>query len=167
MARPQHISDDTIIEALAAEGRRPRPIWLTVRYRPVHRGQTPRRPRRAGAVRRHPGGRVNGVRVADRWSAAAAADTAEPASRHRRRPRRDGAREPSPRSLRVGRLGRGALGTRCATTWRPGLTRTSGRRGGQGARPVPGGGVQRPGVDGGARRGGLVSDTPRRYRIAT
>ena len=47
MARPQHISDDTIIEALAAAGEvTAAELADAPRHRPVHRGQAPGRPRR-------------------------------------------------------------------------------------------------------------------------
>lgn len=72
MARPQHISDDTIITALAAAGE----VTATDLAGRLGIGQSTAAKRLAalegtGSVRRQPGGRVNGVRVADRWSAIA------------------------------------------------------------------------------------------------
>ena len=69
MARPQRISDDTITGALAAAGEA---TAAEVAER-VGMGQSTAAKRLAvlegaGAVRRQPGGRVNGTRVPDRWS---------------------------------------------------------------------------------------------------
>lgn len=71
MARPQHISDDTLIEALSAA----REVTADDLARRLGMGQSTAAKRLAaleadGSARRQPGGRVNGVRVADRWSAA-------------------------------------------------------------------------------------------------
>jgi len=107
MARPQHISDDTITTALAAAKEATAAEVADV----LGMGQSTAAKRLAalegaGAVRRHPGGRLNGTRVADRWSVsaepgggenAATADTAAP--------------EPAEPSAAGERLGRGALGT--------------------------------------------------------
>jgi len=71
MARPQHISDDTIIEALANEGE----VTAADLADRLGTGQSTAAKRLAtlegtGSVLRQPGGRVNGVRVADHWSVA-------------------------------------------------------------------------------------------------
>jgi DNA-binding MarR family transcriptional regulator len=71
MARPQHISDDTIIEALATEGE----VTAADLADRLGIGQSTAAKRLAtlegtGSVLRQPGGRVNGVRVADHWSVA-------------------------------------------------------------------------------------------------
>ena len=71
MARPQHISDDTIIEALANEGE----VTAADLADRLGIGQSTAAKRLAtlegtGSVLRQPGGRVNGVRVADHWSVA-------------------------------------------------------------------------------------------------
>lgn len=71
MARPQHISDDTIIEALANEGE----VTAADLADGLGIGQSTAAKRLAtlegtGSVLRQPGGRVNGVRVADHWSVA-------------------------------------------------------------------------------------------------
>jgi predicted transcriptional regulator len=79
MARPQHISDDTIITGLAAAGE----VTTTDLADRLGIGQSTAAKRLAalegtGSVLRQPGGRVNGIRVADRWSAIAGpADQAE------------------------------------------------------------------------------------------
>jgi DNA-binding MarR family transcriptional regulator len=123
MARPQHISDATITEALAAAGEA---TAAEVAER-LGMGQSTAAKRLAalegaGEVRRHPGGRVNGTRVADHWSVAAAlaavpTPTAEP---HSTDTTDDGteatpaeATAPDPTSPGTGseRLGRGALGS--------------------------------------------------------
>ena len=81
MARPTQITDDTIVTALAAGGE----VTASELAGRLGMGQSTAAKRLAslevsGAVRRSPGGRVDGVRVADRWSSAApAAGTAEPA----------------------------------------------------------------------------------------
>ena len=72
MARPTQITDDTIVTALAA-GEEVTAAELADR---LGMGQSTAAKRLAalearGAVRRTPGGRVDGVRVADRWSSAA------------------------------------------------------------------------------------------------
>ena len=80
MARPTQITDDTIVTALAAGGE----VTAAELAGRLGMGQSTAAKRLAalehiGAVRRSPGGRVDGVRVADRWSSAApAAGTAEP-----------------------------------------------------------------------------------------
>jgi len=71
MARPQHISDDTIIEALANEGE----VTAADLADRLGIGQSTAAKRLAtlegtGSVLRQPGGRVNGVRVADHWTVA-------------------------------------------------------------------------------------------------
>ena len=71
MARPQHISDDTIIDALATEGE----VTAADLADRLGIGQSTAAKRlaaleRTGSVLRQPGGRVNGVRVADHWSVA-------------------------------------------------------------------------------------------------
>ena len=71
MARPQHISDDTIIEALATDGE----VTAADLADRLGIGQSTAAKRLAalegtGSVLRQPGGRVNGVRVADHWSVA-------------------------------------------------------------------------------------------------
>ena len=117
----------------------------------------------AGAVRRHPGGRVNGTRVADRWSVpavpvggdnAATAETAAP--------------EPAEPSAAGERLGRGALGTlvRDYLAARPDED-LGPDPGGQGAGRSQGAvsnALSRLEAAGEAR---LVSVTPRRYRIVS
>jgi predicted ArsR family transcriptional regulator len=80
MARPTQITDDTIVTALAAGGE----VTAAELADRLGMGQSTAAKRLAaleasGAVRRTPGGRVDGVRVADRWSSAApTAGTAEP-----------------------------------------------------------------------------------------
>ena len=80
MARPTQITDDTIVAALAAGGE----VTAAELADRLGMGQSTAAKRLAaleatGAVRRTPGGRVNGVRVADRWSSAApATGTAAP-----------------------------------------------------------------------------------------
>jgi DNA-binding MarR family transcriptional regulator len=83
MARPQHISDDTIVKALAAAGE----VTAAALADRLGIGQSTAAKRLAalegtGSVRRQPGGRVNGVRAADRWSvpAAPSVDAAAPNS---------------------------------------------------------------------------------------
>ena len=163
MARPLQITDDTIVKALAAGGE----VTAGELADRLGMGQSTAAKRlaaleAAGAVRRTPGGRVNGVRAADRWSSvAAAADTAEPAVPDTDVSATDGtapveavrAEPAGPGGS--GRLGRGALGTlvRDYLAARPGEA-FGPSSGGQGPRPVPGGGVQLVGVDGGARRSG-------------
>ncbi|MGH8917188.1 MAG: winged helix-turn-helix transcriptional regulator [Actinomycetes bacterium] len=71
MARPQHISDDSIIEALATDGE----VTAADLADRLGIGQSTAAKRLAaleasGSVLRQPGGRVNGVRVADHWSVA-------------------------------------------------------------------------------------------------
>ena len=80
MARPLQITDDTIVKALAAGGE----VTAAELADRLGMGQSTAAKRlatleAAGAVRRTQGGRINGVRAADRWSSvAAAADSAEP-----------------------------------------------------------------------------------------
>ena len=71
MARPQHISDDTIIEALANEGE----VTAADLADRLGIGQSTAAKRLAalegtGSVLRQPGGRVKGIQVADHWSVA-------------------------------------------------------------------------------------------------
>ena len=122
MARPQHISDDTIIEALATDGE----VTAADLADRLGIGQSTAAKRLAalegtGSVLRQPGGRVNGVRVADHWSVATVgARRTTPATRPR-------PMQPTPLPLSPGASGwSGEHSARwCATTWRPGLTRTS------------------------------------------
>jgi len=117
MARPLQITDDTIVKALGAGGE----VTAAELADRLGMGQSTAAKRlatleTAGAVRRTPGGRINGVRAADHWSSAAT-DTAEPAV-----PDTDvsatGGTAPV-EAVRAepagpggsGRLGRGALGT--------------------------------------------------------
>ena len=116
MARPTQITDDTITEALGAGGE----VTAAELADRLGMGQSTAAKRLAaleadGAVRRTPGGRVKGVRVADRWSSATSmADTPEPSL-----PDADTAstaegtapEEATSESGGSGRLGRGALGT--------------------------------------------------------
>ena len=107
MARPQHISDDTITTALAAAGEATAAEVASV----LGMGQSTAAKRLAalegaGAVRRHPGGRLNGTRVADRWSV-----SAEPGGGENAATTETAAPEPSEPSAAGERLGRGALGT--------------------------------------------------------
>lgn len=96
MARPTQITDDTIIEAFT-DGEEVTAAELADR---LSMGQSTAAKRLAalestGTVRRTPGGRVNGVRVADRWSSVARGRhhrACDPRRRHRRLGhRRDGA----------------------------------------------------------------------------
>ena len=184
MARPTQITDDTIVTALDA-GAEVTAAELADR---LGMGQSTAAKRLAalearGAVRRTPGGRANGVRVADRWSSAApAAGTAEPAVPD------DGAEvagtdvpdtggtapvataqgEPAAAPGGSGRLGRGALGAlvRDYLAARPGeafgpaavgkaLGRSQGAVSNSLASMAARGEVE------------LVGERPRRYRIAS
>ena len=107
MARPQHISDDTITKALAAAGKATAAEVADV----LGMGQSTAAKRLAalegaGAVRRHPGGRVNGTRAPDRWSVPAVPAGGENAATAEK-----AAPEPAEPSAAGERLGRGALGT--------------------------------------------------------
>lgn len=77
MARPQRITDDTILDALAGLGEATSEELAAQ----LGIGQSTAAKRlaaleSAGLTRRQPGGRVNGVRAADRWAAIAAAGDA-------------------------------------------------------------------------------------------
>lgn len=77
MARPQRITDDTILDALASLGEATSEELAAQ----MGIGQSTAAKRlaaleSAGLTRRQPGGRVNGVRAADRWAATAAAGDA-------------------------------------------------------------------------------------------
>ena len=177
MAGPTQITDDTIIEALGAGGE----VTAAELADRLGMGQSTAAKRLAaleagGAVRRTPGGRVNGVRVADHWSSAAAADTAEPSVANTETdlsatdgltPPETVRAEPAPASG-AGRLGRGALGTlvRDYLAARPGeafgpsavgkaLGRSQGAVSNSLASMAARGEVE------------LVGDKPRRYRIAS
>ena len=176
MARPLQITDDTIVKALAAGGE----VTAAELADRLGMGQSTAAKRLAtleasGAVRRTPGGRVNGVRVADRWSSVApAADSAEPVVPDTDVSATDGtapveavrAEPAGPGGS--GRLGRGALGTlvRDYLAARPGeefgpsavgkaLGRSQGAVSNSLASMAARGEVE------------LVGDKPRRYRIAS
>ena len=183
MARPTQITDDTIVTALAAGGA----VTAAERADRLGMGQSTAAKRLAaleasGAVRRTPGGRVDGVRVADRWSSAApAAGTAEPDVPEAGADVPDNGvsdtggtalvetaqGEPAAAPGGSGRLGRGALGTlvRGYLAARPGeafgpaavgkaLGRSQGAVSNSLASMAARGEVE------------LVGDKPRRYRIA-
>ncbi len=183
MARPTQITDDTIVTALDA-GAEVTAAELADR---LGMGQSTAAKRLAalearGAVRRTPGGRANGVRVADRWSSAApATGTAEPAVPEPGADAQDtdvpdtggtapvatAQGEPAAAPGGSGRLGRGALGTlvRDYLAARPGeafgpaavgkaLGRSQGAVSNSLASMAARGEVE------------LVADKPRRYRIA-
>jgi DNA-binding transcriptional ArsR family regulator len=171
MARPQQISTETITQALAATPE----VTAADLAEALGIGQSTAAKRlaaleAAGSVRRSPGGRVAGVRVADRWSVASAPDTApsgadelgteaiEPES---------AAHEPIVANGGSGRLARGELGTlvREYLAARPGedfgpsavgkaLGRSQGAVSNSLATMAARGEVE------------LVGDKPRRYRIA-
>ena len=173
MARPLQITDDTIVKALSAGGE----VTAGDLADRLGMGQSTAAKRlaaleAAGGVRRTPGGRVNGVRAADRWSSvAAAADTADPAVPDTDVLATDGtapveAEQAEPGGS--GRLGRGALGTlvRDYLAARPGeafgpsavgkaLGRSQGAVSNSLASMAARGEVE------------LVGDKPRRYRIAS
>ena len=173
MARPLQITDDTIVKSLATG-------WEVTAGDLADRlgmGQSTAAKRLAtleasGAVRRTPGGRINGVRVADRWSSVApAADSAEPAVPDTDVSATDGTApvEAEPAGPGgSGRLGRGALGTlvRDYLAARPGeefgpaavgkaLGRSQGAVSNSLASMAARGEVE------------LVGDKPRRYRIGS
>ena len=183
MARPTQITDDAIVTALAAGGE----VTAAELADRLGMGQSTAAKRLAaleasGAARRTPGGRVDGVRVADRWSSAApAAGTAEPAvpepsadapdtgvpDTGGTTPVETARREPEAAPGGSGRLGRGALGTlvRDYLAARPGeafgpaavgkaLGRSQGAVSNSLASMAARGEVE------------LVGDKPRRYRIA-
>lgn len=77
MARPQRITDDTILDALAGLGEATSEELAAQ----MGIGQSTAAKRlavleSAGLTRRQPGGRVNGMRTADRWAATAAVGNA-------------------------------------------------------------------------------------------
>ena len=180
MARPQHISDDTIIETLANEGE----VTAADLADRLGIGQSTAAKRLAalegtGSVLRQPGGRVNGVRVADHWSVATVpsdnlADPRAPAEatvgvdNHASDATQTDATKPAAPQSGGERLGRGALGTlvRDYLAARPDedlgpsqVGKALGRS--QGAVSNA---LARLEAAGEAR---LVSVTPRRYRIVT
>jgi len=166
MARPTQITDDTIVEALAAGGE----VTAADLSDRLGMGQSTAAKRLAaleasGAVRRSPGGRVNGVRAADRWSSVTTAPATADAEPHADAGVRD-AEEAAPVES-TGRLGRGALGTlvRDYLAARPGeafgptavgkaLGRSQGAVSNSLAAMAARGEVE------------MVGDKPRRYRIA-
>ena len=180
MARPQHISDDTIIEALATEGE----VTAADLADRLGIGQSTAAKRLAtlegtGSVLRQPGGRVNGVRVADHWSVVTVPsnELADPGvlseatvgsdNNASNDTKTDVAKPATPKSGGE-RLGRGALGAlvREYLAARPNedlgpsqVGKALGRS--QGAVSNA---LARLEAAGEAR---LVSDTPRRYRIVT
>ena len=143
MARPTQITDETIVAALASGGE----VTAAELAGRLGMGQSTAAKRLAaleasGAVRRSPGGRVDGVRVADRWSSAAPRPTLPSLRFSRPAPtsraptsRRPAGRVPwrrrraSPRRRPEDRAGwaGGRSGPWCVTTWRPGPARRSGR----------------------------------------
>jgi DNA-binding MarR family transcriptional regulator len=160
MARPQQISTETITQALAAHPE----VTAADLADALAIGQSTAAKHlvaleAAGSVRRTPGGRVAGIRVADRWSVMApAADDAED----------DGADHTAPDGpvRSTDRLSRGELGTlvRAYLAARPGedlgptqIGKALGRS--QGAVSNA---LARLEVAGDAQ---LVSASPRRYRI--
>ena len=184
MARPTQITDETIVAALASAGE----VTAAELAGRLGMGQSTAAKRLAaleasGAVRRSPGGRVDGVRVADRWSSAApATNAAEPAvleagadvpgtdvpSTGGTAPVDTAQGEPAAAPGGSGRLGRGALGTlvRDYLAARPGeafgpaavgkaLGRSQGAVSNSLASMAARGEVE------------LVADKPRRYRIAS
>ena len=174
MARPTQITDDTIVTALAAGGE----VTAAELADRLGMGQSTAAKRLAaleasGAVRRTPGGRVDGVRVADRWSSAAPAtgtaapDTDVPDTGGTTRVE-TAQGEPAAAPGGSGRLGRGALGTlvRDYLAARPGeafgpaavgkaLGRSQGAVSNSLASMAARGEVE------------LVGEKPRRYRIAS
>jgi len=165
MARPQHISDDTIIEALATEGE----VTAADLADRLGIGQSTAAKRLAalegtGSVLRQPGGRVNGVRVADHWSVATVGADNDASNATET----DAAAKPAAPKSGGERLGRGALGAlvRDYLAARPDedlgpsqVGKALGRS--QGAVSNA---LARLETAGEAR---LVSVTPRRYRIVT
>ena len=171
MARPQHISDDTIIEALATEGE----VTAADLADRLGIGQSTAAKRLAalegtGSVLRQPGGRVNGVRVADHWSVATMPVPTTDARQRRATADADRRRHATAMQLPEAgeRLERGALGAlvRDYLAARPDedlgpsqVGKALGRS--QGAVSNA---LARLETAGEAR---LVSVTPRRYRIVT
>jgi DNA-binding transcriptional ArsR family regulator len=174
MARPTQITDDTVVTALGAGGE----VTAAELADRLGMGQSTAAKRLAaleadGAVRRTPGGRVNGVRVADRWSSATSvADTPETSV-----PDADTAvstaestapEEVASGSGGSGRLGRGKLGTlvRDYLAARPGeafgptaVGKALGRSQGAVSNSLASMAAKGEVV--------LVGDKPRRYRIAS
>lgn len=184
MARPTQITDETLVTALAAGGE----VTAAELAGRLGMGQSTAAKRLAaleasGAVRRSPGGRVDGVRVTDRWSSAApAAGTVEPAvpddgaevagtdvsATGGTAPVATGQANPAAVPGGSGRLGRGALGAlvRDYLAARPGeafgpaavgkaLGRSQGAVSNSLASMAARGEVE------------LVAERPRRYRIAS
>lgn len=181
MARPTQITDDTIVTALAAGGE----VTAAELADRLGMGQSTAAKRLAaleasGAVRRTPGGRVDGVRAADRWSTGTAAPDVPDAAADADAPDTDvpatggtvpvetAQGEPAAAPGGSGRLGRGALGTlvRDYLAARPGeafgpaavgkaLGRSQGAVSNSLASMAARGEVE------------LVGDKPRRYRIAS
>ena len=164
MARPQHISDDTIIKALATEGE----VTAADLADRLGIGQSTAAKRLAalegtGSVLRRQGGRVNGVRVADHWTVATIGADNDAGNATKT----DATNPAAPKSGGK-RLERGALGTlvRDYLAARPDedlgpsqVSKALGRS--QGAVSNA---LARLETAGEAR---LVSVTPRRYRIVT
>ena len=189
MARPTQITDDAIVTALAAGGE----VTAAELADRLGMGQSTAAKRLAaleasGAVRRTPGGRVDGVRVADRWSSAApATGTAEPdvpeagadapdtdvpdtdvPDTGGTTPVETAQGEPAAAPGGSGRLGRGALGTlvRDYLAARPGEAFGPAAVGKALGRSQ---GAVSNSLASMAARGEveLVGDKPRRYRIAS
>jgi hypothetical protein len=169
MARPQQISTETILDALAT---RPEATAADL-AEALGIGQSTAAKRLAalevvGSVRRTPGGRVAGVRVADRWSA-----VGPPAGNPAQDATAPGGAEPDPPAPSqandgAGRLARGELGSlvRDYLAARPGeafgpsavgkaLGRSQGAVSNSLATMAARGEVE------------LVGNEPRRYRIAS
>jgi DNA-binding MarR family transcriptional regulator len=169
MARPLQITDDTIVKALSAGGE----VTAGDLADRLGMGQSTAAKRlaalkAAGAVRRTPGGRVNGVRAADRWSSVAAAADTEPAVPDTDVLATDGTAPVEAEPGGSGRLGRGALGTlvRDYLAARPGETFGPSAVGKALGRSQ---GAVSNSLASMAARGEveLVGDKPRRYRIAS
>ena len=164
MARPTQISDDALLAALAAQPRSTSAELAEM----LGIGQSTAAKRLAALetadrARREPGGRVDGVRVPDRW-AVPAADLEAAAATDRKEP---ALAEPPGAEGGSGRLGRGALGAmvRDYLAARPGedlgptqVGKALGRS--QGAVSNALARLESSGVV------SLVSESPRRYRIA-
>jgi DNA-binding transcriptional ArsR family regulator len=180
MARPQQISTETITQALAATPE----VTAADLAEALGIGQSTAAKRlaaleAASSVRRSPGGRVAGVRIADRWSVASTPATTAPGANE---PNTDvtetappdavepvtAAHEPVVANGGSGRLARGELGTlvREYLAARPGedfgpsavgkaLGRSQGAVSNSLATMAARGEVE------------LVGDKPRRYRIAS
>ena len=169
MARPTQITDDTLVEALAAAGE----VTAAEVADRLGMGQSTAAKRLAaleasGAVRRTPGGRVNGVRAADRWSSVTAAPATVDTEPHADAAVPDAEGKEAAPVENSGRLGRGALGTlvRDFLAARPGeafgpsavgqaLGRSQGAVSNSLAAMAARGEVE------------MVGDKPRRYRIAS